>query len=267
MYNSQGLALSPKQVLAKVTSNCQIMPGTFLIWLESPEIAGTAKPGQFVMASCGEDNLLRRPFSIHQVNDGRTSLALLFGTVGKGTQWLSQRKAGDGIDLLGPLGNGFSIAPSAGNLLLVAGGIGIAPLRFLAQAALEQERLVTLLLGAATEAQLCLSHLIPSSVKCITATDDGSASKRGMITDLIPGYIDWANQVFACGPSPMYRAMAQMPELKDKPVQISLEVRMGCGFGVCYGCTVKTRQGLKQVCRDGPIFNLDDILWDEFVDI
>jgi dihydroorotate dehydrogenase electron transfer subunit len=267
MRNLQGSALGPKQVLARVISNTLAIPGVCLIWLEAPEIASVAKPGQFVMAKCSDDNLLRRPFSVHQVNDGKASLAILFSVVGKGTQWLSRCNAGDKIDLLGPLGNGFSIALSTGNLLLVAGGIGIAPLLFLAQTALEQERLVTLLLGVATEAQLCPIHLIPSSVKCITATDDGSVGKRGMITDLIPEYIDWADQVFACGPGPMYRTMVKMPELKVKPTQISLEVRMGCGFGVCYGCTVKTKTGLKQVCRDGPVFNLDDILWDEFADI
>jgi len=267
MRNSQGSAPGPKQVLARVISNTPVMPGVCLIWLEAPEIASLAQPGQFVMANCGEDNLLRRPFSIYQVNDGKASLALLFSVVGKGTQWLSQRKAEDSIDLLGPLGNGFSINPASRRLLLVAGGIGIAPLCFLAQTALEQERPVTLLLGAATGAQLCPIHLIPPSVKCITATDDGSAGKKGFITSFIPEYIDQADHIFACGPSPMYRTMGKMPELKDKPVQISLEVRMGCGFGVCYGCTVKTKSSLKQVCHDGPVFNLDDILWDELADI
>jgi len=255
------------QVLARIVSNTPVMPGACLMWLEAPEIASVVQPGQFVMAKCGGDNLLRRPFSIHQVNNGKTSLALLFSVVGKGTQGLSEQKEGSLIDLLGPLGNGFSINSTSRNLLLIAGGIGIAPLCFPAQVTLDQGYSITLLLGAATRAQLFPNHLIPSSVKCITATEDGSTGKRGMITDLIPEYINWADQVFACGPGPMYRTMAKMPELRDKPVQISLEVRMGCGFGVCYGCTVKTKAGFKQVCKDGPIFSLDDILWDEFVDI
>ena len=255
------------QVSSPVVSKQEVMPGVFLIWLESPRIALIAQPGQFVMLCCGEDNLLRRPFSIHQLDDQNNKLALLFSVVGKGTHWLSQRQAGDRIDLLGPMGNGYFIDPNSSNLLLVAGGIGIAPLCFLARTALEQGFLVTLLLGATTESQLCPNHLLPSRTRCITATEDGTKGKKGMITDLLPEYIDWADQVFACGPSPMYRAMASQNLLRDKPCQISLEVRMGCGLGVCYGCTVKTKSGLKQVCQDGPIFNLDDVLWDDFVDI
>jgi dihydroorotate dehydrogenase electron transfer subunit len=222
-----------------------------------------AQPGQFVMVCCGEDALLRRPFSIHQVNEDKTRLALLFSVVGKGTQWLSRCKSGDRIDLLGPLGNGYSIDPASSNLLLLAGGIGVAPLYFFAQEALKGKYPVTLLYGTADSKRLSITP----KIKLVSATEDGTVGHRGMITDLIPEYIDWADQIFACGPSPMYRSMAKIAELKEKPVQISLEVRMGCGLGVCYGCTVKTKKGLKQVCKNGPIFELDDILWDEFVDI
>jgi dihydroorotate dehydrogenase electron transfer subunit len=239
------------------------MPGVSLIWLKSPQIASMAQPGQFVMVCCGEDALLRRPFSIHQVNEDKTRLALLFSVVGKGTQWLSRCKSGDRIDLLGPLGNGYSIDPASSNLLLLAGGIGVAPLYFFAQEALKGKYPVTLLYGTADSKRLSITP----KIKLVSATEDGTVGHRGMITDLIPEYIDWADQIFACGPSPMYRSMAKIAELKEKPVQISLEVRMGCGLGVCYGCTVKTKSGLKQVCKDGPIFELEDILWDEFVDV
>lgn len=255
-----------KQVYAKIISNALITPNVFLMWLEAPEIASIVQPGQFVMAKCGDDNLLRRPFSIHRVKEDKTRLALLLSTVGKGTQWLSEQKEGSLIDILGPLGNGFTINPDSRNLLLVAGGIGIAPLYFLAQEAIRREYSVILTQGASKATHL-YPKTLPMGLELVTLTEDGSVGKKGMVTDLIPEYIDWADQVSACGPSPMYRAMAKMPELKGKSVQISLEVRMGCGFGVCYGCTVKTKQGLKQVCRDGPIFSLDDILWDEFVDI
>jgi len=256
-----------KQVLATVISNNEVMPGVSLVWIESPQIAAIAQPGQFVMVGCDEDNLLRRPFSIHQVDENKTSIALLFQMVGRGTNWLSQCRLGDKLDVLGPLGNGFSILPTSRNLLLVGGGIGIAPLPFLAQTAMERNCSVTMLLGASTAAQLCPRHLIPSEIRCITTTDDGSKGTKGFITYLLSSYAERADQVFACGPGPMYRAMAKMPELKDKPVQISLEVRMGCGFGLCYGCTVKTKAGLKQICKDGPVFELNEILWDEFVDI
>jgi dihydroorotate dehydrogenase electron transfer subunit len=209
------------------------------------------------MVRCGEDTLLRRPFSLHQL-DGK-KMALLFNVVGRGTHWLSQRQAGEKLDLLGPLGNGYKIYPDAKNLLLVAGGIGIAPLRFLADEAVKRGLSVTLLYGTADNKRLS----IPPHLKLVSATEDGSVGHRGMITDILPDFISWADQVFACGPLPMYKTMARMPQLRDKPIQVSLEVRMGCGLGVCYGCTVKTKNGLNQVCKDGPVFELNDILWEE----
>ena len=253
-----------KQGVALVISNTEVMPGVYLIWLESPQIVAEAKPGQFVMVRCGEETLLRRPLSIHQLAD-KTKLAFLFTVAGKGTHWLSQRQAGDNIDLLGPLGSGFSIHPASHNLLLVAGGIGIAPLCFLAQEALNQGCSVRLLLGASTASQLYPKHFLPAETELIIATEDGTAGRKGMVTDLLPDFVGWADQIFACGPTLMYRAMADQKQrlLKAKSTQISLEVRMGCGLGVCYGCTVKTKNGLKQVCKDGPVFDLQDILWDE----
>ena len=257
-----------KQALASVISNSEVIPGTHLIWLESNQIASTAQPGQFIMVRCGEDSVLRRPLSVHQLVD-TTKLALLFNVVGKGTRWLSQCKAGDNLDLFGPLGNGYSIHLTSRHLLLVAGGIGIAPLCLLAQEALNQGRSVTLLLGASTSSQLYPRHLLPPEAELVIATEDGTEGKKGMITDLLPDFIDRADQIFACGPISMYRTMAaqKQPLLEAKPVQVSLEVRMGCGLGVCYGCTLNTKSGLKQVCQDGPIFELEDILWDELTPI
>jgi dihydroorotate dehydrogenase electron transfer subunit len=238
------------------------MPGVYLIWLDCPPIAPKARPGQFVMVRCGEgmEYQLRRPFSIHQIDGER--LALLFNVVGRGTRWLSQCQVGDNLDLLGALGNGYSVNPGSHNLLLVAGGIGIAPLVFLAQQALSQDCSVTLLIGALTARQLYPQHLLPAEIKLITTTEDGTAGRKGMITDLLPDFIGGADQIFACGPVGMYQTMAAQKQklLRAKPVQISLEVRMGCGLGICYGCTVKTKSGLKQLCKDGPIFSLEDVL-------
>ena len=251
------------QESAFIISNREVMPGVHLTWIESPGIAAEARPGQFVMLSCGEETLLR-PLSIHQ-QDG-DNIALLYTVVGKGTQWLSQRQAGDKLDLLGPLGNGYSVDHEAHNLLLVAGGIGIAPLCFLARETLRQGRSVKLLLGASTATQLYPSHLLPSGLELITATEDGTAGQKGMITDLLPQHVDRADRVCACGPVSMYGDMYARREeqlLKGKPTQVSLEMRMGCGLGICYGCTVKTKSGLKQVCKDGPVFDLHDILWEE----
>jgi dihydroorotate dehydrogenase electron transfer subunit len=246
-----------RQEIAAVTANAELMPQIHLMWLESPYIASQTQPGQFVMVCCGEDTLLRRPFSVHQADGNR--LALFFNVVGRGTHWLSQRQAGDKLDLLGPLGNGFTIYPASQNLLLVAGGMGIAPLYLLAQDALKKKHSLTLLYGTADKKRLS----IPPQIKVVSATEDGTIGQRGMITEILPDYISQADQLFACGPLQMYQSMAQMPQLKNRPVQVSLEVRMGCGLGVCYGCTVKTKSGLKQVCKDGPVFDLNDILWEE----
>ncbi|MFC2060752.1 dihydroorotate dehydrogenase electron transfer subunit [Chloroflexota bacterium] len=272
-----------KQVVATVSSNSEVMPRTYLIVLESPEIAAIARPGQFIMVRCGDDTVLRRPLSIHHLNGNR--IALLFAVVGKGTEWLSQCKAGENIDLLGPLGNGFSVSPDSRNLLLVAGGMGIAPLYFLAEKAKSQGYMVHFHEAVNTAGQLMLdvlsSHYVrvpysdsgapaaamlydrADAIASTASTADGSAGVRGLATICVPGLAGWADQIFACGPVGMYRAMSQMPELKNKPVQVSLEARMGCGHGICYGCTIKTERGLKQVCADGPVFYLDDILWDE----
>jgi dihydroorotate dehydrogenase electron transfer subunit len=262
-----------KQVVATVISNEKLWGefspqgrpkylSSWLIWLKCPEIASKAKPGQFIMVNCGEECLLPRPFSIHQVSEDGVALfyAVLVG--GKGTSWLSQRHKGTRVKLFGPLGNGFSVAPDSKKLLLVAGGNGIAPLYFLAQDALKRKRSVTLLYGTADNKR----RYIPPPIKLVSATEDGTAGKKGMITSVISNYIDQADQVFACGPLAMYQTMAGMKELKAKSVQISLEVRMGCGLGICYGCTLKTRKGLKQVCKDGPVFELDEVLWEELTE-
>ena len=216
------------------------------------------------MVSCGQEPTLRRPLTIHQVaHSGQ--LHLLFSIVGKGTSWLSHRQEGETLDLLGPLGNGFSTEPASRNLLLVAGGIGIAPLAFLAQQALSEGKSVSLLLGARTDAGLYPQRLLPGGIETIVATEDGSTGTKGMITDILPDYVDWADQIYACGPPAMYQTIAIKNQQRRvrKPVQISLEVRMGCGLGACYGCSIRTRRGMKQVCLDGPVFNLDEIIWQE----
>jgi len=269
-----------KQTLCSVSSNVEVIPGIHLMWIEAPDIAAAAQPGQFITVRCG-DFTLRRPFSIHRVGDNnviaceatQSQVAILFRVAGKGTLWLAQRQAGDRIDVLGPLGNGFTIGPKSKNLLLVAGGIGIAPLVFLMQQASSQHQM-TLIYGASTAAQLYsrsyeLTAIGYRTVQFIPVTEDGSTGQKGMATDILPDFLDWADQIYACGPVDMYKTMAQMSlrakrsNLRLKKCQVSLEVRMGCGFGACYGCTINTKKGLRHVCRDGPVFKLDDIIWQE----
>jgi len=273
------------------------MPGVYLMWLEAPDIASHAQPGQFITVCC-EELILRRPFSVQQVSFlsspstgedlGEGGIAILFKVVGKGTFGLSKVQAGNKIDVLGPLGRGFDIASNSKNLLLVGGGIGIAPLIFLAQYASPQYQ-VTLIHGASTAAQIypfpslraeALSiakgqrsnlSLLPEKVQFIPVTEDGTLGRKGMVTDILPDFLNWADQICACGPLDMYKAMVELltchsersEESKLRNCQISLEVRLGCGIGACYGCTINTRHGLKQVCRDGPVFELNDILWQE----
>ncbi len=255
-----------KQTTAAITSAQEVTREARLLWLEAPEIARAARPGQFVMVRCGPDAYLPRPFSVHRT-DG-DNLALLFSVVGGGTRWLSARKKGETLSVFGPLGNGFTIKPNARNILLVAGGIGLAPLVFLADIAAASGQKVTLISGArdagcllpiASPQRLYDGGALPASLHCITATEDGSEGFKGLATRLIPAYCDGIDQVFACGPAAMYRTMAKMPELKKIPVQVSLEAVMGCGTGVCYGCTIKTKNGLRQVCKDGPVFELGEL--------
>ncbi len=267
-----------QQVLAKVVSNSQLIryavPGRpslgfpfviyHLICAEAPEIASKARPGQFVTVSCGSGLILRRPLSIHLVK-GVNQLYLLFAVVGKGTQWLSQCREGEKLDLLGPLGNGFSIESSSKNLLLVAGGIGIAPIAFLAHEVVRQGKSIKLLLGARTKDGLYPENYLPLGIETIFVTEDGTYGKKGMLSEVIAEYALWADHIYACGPKAMYEAIAaQMQRQRiKKPVQISLELRMGCGIGACLACTVKTKNGLKQICKDGPVFNLDEVVLPE----
>jgi dihydroorotate dehydrogenase electron transfer subunit len=276
-----------KQTLCSVAFNVEVMPGIHLMWIEAPDIAVAAQPGQFITVRCGNFTL-RRPFSIHQSSplmgedSGEGEIALLFKVAGKGTLWLSQRQKAERMDILGPLGKGFTIPPTktrqSKHLLLVAGGIGIAPLAFLMQHYASQHQ-ITLIHGASTATQLYPFSSagkkqnkllpLPHGVQFIPVTEDGSMGQKGMATDIMPDFLDWADQVYACGPVDMYKAMAEMSwrakrsNLKLKKCQVSLEVRMGCGFGACYGCTINTKEGLKRVCRDGPVFKLDDIIWQE----
>ncbi len=255
-----------KQLSCVIEKNEELVPGIHRLWFKALEILDAACPGQFIMVLCGEDTVLRRPLSVHRSQNG--SMALLFQVRGKGTEWLSKHKPGDNLDIFGPMGKGFTISRQSRNILLVAGGIGIAPLYYLAETAIKKECAVTLLLGAAASKQLYPINQLPAGVKIMLATDDGSAGQKGMVTDLIPRHVSSTDQVFACGPLPMLKYMAENQKklgLAGKNIQISLEMRMGCGVGVCYGCTLRTKNGLKQVCKDGPVFDLDEVIWDDFI--
>jgi dihydroorotate dehydrogenase electron transfer subunit len=253
--------------ICKVISNEELIPGIFLMRLKSTEIASQSRAGQFVMIDCGEDTTLRRPISVHNIDGNK--LALLYMVVGKGTEWLTHLKKDAVVDILGPMGNGFKLPEMHMNnlsYLMIAGGIGIAPLRYLIEKVKPSCRQIIVLQGAATAAKLYPKELLPKEVSLIVATDDGTAGHKGFVTELIPSFAAAADEVIACGPMPMLRYLAENRKalkLVDKSVSISMEMRMACGTGICYGCTIKTKNGLKQVCKDGPVFDLDDVIWDE----
>jgi dihydroorotate dehydrogenase electron transfer subunit len=261
----------------------EIIKGHYLLRVQALDIAAIAQPGQFVMVKCGEKLTLRRPISIHRVTKSGeihlfyTGASLLREVYkvdrevepklgkGEGTLWLSQRCTGERLDLLGPLGNGFNIDTMAKNFLLIAGGIGIAPLVFLAEHALDDGKSVKLLLGARTSGGIYPQELLPNGFEIPIVTEDGSLGKKGMVSKYVMDYFDWADQVYACGPIAMYQAIAEKVAENQitKPIQISLEVRMGCGIGACYSCSIKTTKRMKRVCMDGPVFNLDETILEE----
>ncbi len=255
---------NPIQVKAPVISSMRVAAGIHLIELEAPQMATIARPGQFAMLKCGGGAFLRRPLSIHRVSADKTRLSFLLAVVGKGTDWLGQSKVGDALDIIGPLGNGFRLDKRSQEILLVAGGLGIAPLVFLAENALARGMRVNLAYGTASDARLDKS-LLPSDIRLLEFTDDGSCGTKGLVTQCIPDFIEVVDQIFACGPLPMCRGMTRQSNLAGKQVQVSLETSMACGLGVCYGCTIKTRSGQKQVCDDGPVFDMDEVLWGEIV--
>ena len=250
---------------AHVLSHEQVYEDTFLMWLSCPPVARGASPGRFLMIHCAEgyDPLLPRPMSFHRFReaDGGRQFAILYDVRGRGTAWLSERQPGEQLTVFGPLGKGYAVSRQTQNLLLVAGGLGVAALVALVDEAVAGDKAVTLLQGARSLSKLFPLERLPKDVEVLSATDDGSAGHGGLVTDLLADNLPWADQVFACGPNAMFHTMSGvLREARTrKPVQCLLEERMGCGTGVCYGCAVFARRGVKLVCKDGPRFELRDV--------
>ncbi|MFA4858189.1 MAG: dihydroorotate dehydrogenase electron transfer subunit [Candidatus Margulisiibacteriota bacterium] len=262
----------------KVTENyCQIT-------LSTKYISANALPGQFVTVRVNSETtpLLRRPFSIYNCSPQREIIDILFDVVGEGTKLLADKEVNDQLDILGPLGKGFEIpqtAPgqTAKNLdkapphkiaILVGGGIGIAPLLYLAKTLKGKIPAVYAIIGARSK-----NHLIDpaeftnTGAQVLTCTDDGSAGKRGLAPEFIPPILEEAKEmaretvIYACGPRPMLKMCAEIAQQYNVPCQISMEEKMACGVGACMGCVVKTRAGYKKVCDDGPVFKAEEIVW------
>ena len=250
-----------------VTKNERLGADAYWLELLSPEITTVALPGQFVMVKCSEgiDPLTSRPFSIADVE--RETIALAFIVVGKGTALMAEMKPRTEVPLLGPLGRPFAFTKPASRHVMVAGGIGSAPFpllaRVLSETDSESERVV--LLGGRTAEHLYgLERFTELGCDVRTATDDGSSGHHGLVTDLLdPVLGEPGSRLYACGPTPMFRTLAQMLEGCDAPCEISVEPIMACGFGACYGCVVPVRDGdgftYVKSCQDGPTFEIRDL--------
>jgi len=267
-----------EQTVARVAAAEKVSPDTCLLVLEAPGIASASEPGQFVMVRCG-DLTLRRPLCVHAADEHY--LAMLFRVLGAGTEWLASVQVGDVVDLYGPCGKGFSVPASDEHVVLVAGGLGIAPLYFVASNAAKTNETI-LVHGGRSASEMysppaAMRDLMPSlscadRVRVVQLTDDGSCGDKGTACDGVRGCMDWADRIYVCGPVPMCRAFAEMVLNADPDVackildaEVSLEVRMACGVGACYGCSIETRSGRRKVCQDGPVFRIGDIMWDELV--
>ncbi|HYY55637.1 MAG TPA: dihydroorotate dehydrogenase electron transfer subunit [Candidatus Dormibacteraeota bacterium] len=260
---------------ARVVAATEIGELGTLLAVRAPDVASRAQAGQFahVRPGTGWDPLLRRPYSFCRIDRDGGEIELIVKPLGTGGEWIATRRPGDALDLLGPLGTSFVVSRSTRNLLLIAGGTGIAPMRVLA----EQEgdrRNVTLLMGGRTIQHLWPSDRLPASVEYVTTTEDGSFGLKGRVTDALPALLPWADQVMACGPWPMLAALAAMREsLARGPVgepgraalldaQVAVEQHMGCAMGVCRACVIVTARGNERVCREGPVFAIEDVRFD-----
>ncbi|MFH1678640.1 MAG: dihydroorotate dehydrogenase electron transfer subunit [Candidatus Omnitrophota bacterium] len=283
---------------SKIIFNARVTANYFRLVFDLSEIAKIALPGQFVMlrVSGGCQPLLRRPFGIHRVgqkpedrrqktaisglsSERRGLIEILYEVVGKGTEILSQKKAGEYVDVLGPLGNGYPI-PDTRYSILVGGGIGIAPLLFLAEQASIRypESSIRVLIGAKTKKEI-LSKKKFASLGCDVriSTDDASDGFKGRVTDLLRNILAVPYRphsagkkpavcglrpetvIYACGPKPMLEEISAISKKYGVPAQVSLDEYMACGLGVCLGCMIKTRDGQMFVCKDGPVFDASRI--------
>jgi dihydroorotate dehydrogenase electron transfer subunit len=232
-------------------------------------MAADVRPGQFVnILPRNEgtlDPLLRRPFSIMRARPERSAVDILVRPFGRGSGWVARQPIGAKLDVMGLLGNGFSINPSSRNLLMVAGGVGAAPLVMLSEEAVAKGMNVTYLMGGANADALLSPSQLPDSVEYVVATDDGSQGYHGFVTDLAPNYVPWADQVFTCGPEVMFRSLRRALEphrLHKRPqIQVSMERSMACGIGACLGCVVETKKGMSASCVEGPVYDLDVVDW------
>lgn len=268
----------PVDILAEVVSNTRLAPDYNVVALAAPEIAGQAAPGQFVMvkAATGLDPLLRRPFSIFEHlrdKDGALhGISILNKRVGVGTSLLYDIRPGDRLFVLGPLGRPFEPVHPPDEAWMVAGGVGLAPFASLAEALALRGTTMTLFYGGRSSTDLYYESLFSSlGARLILTTEDGSRGETGRVTAPLTRELasrtHGANiSIYACGPTPMMRAVAELGARAGRPVHVSLEPVMGCGMGGCYSCVVPVLHGGKchfvRSCIEGPVFDAASLAWD-----
>jgi dihydroorotate dehydrogenase electron transfer subunit len=265
-----------------VIFNVELSPGYWRMRMTAPPPFAGSRPGQFLMIKVtdGSDPLLRRPFGIFDTGTfvteftdcgSQTYLEILYKVVGKGTAMLAALHDGDRLDILGPLGRGFNSGDPAGEKILVGGGIGLAPLYFLAREMVASSRVRLFAGGRSREDILCITEFERLGVETYVATDDGTLGDRGFVTQVLERHLATTQNatLFACGPMPMLQATAEIARRHNVPCQVSLEAYMACGMGACLGCVVKGKEhrddhpDYRCVCKDGPVFDQCDLLWEK----
>ena len=252
------------QEICRAASNTRLGEGLYQLVLDAPQIAAAAQCGQFVHIACGEGNLLRRPISICEAGEGR--LRIVFQVKGEGTRWLADRKEGDTLDVLGPLGHGFDTAALGARPVFLGGGIGVPPMLQAAKCAKAAGAAPRAVLGFRNKGAVILEEDFRAVCETFVTTDDGSYARHGFVTDVLQELVADATGVAACGPKPMLKAIAAIAKQAGLPCQVSMEERMGCGIGACLvcACALKAENGETRyghVCKDGPVFNAEEVEW------
>lgn len=247
---------------AQIISQEKIATDVYSMWIRTKDIAKEAVAGQFISVYCKDGaKLLPRPISICEIDSKRDSIRIVYRVVGGGTQEMSGYASGDGIDILGPLGNGFTKREK--KAILIGGGIGIPPMVELAKE-LKGKCKVQIVAGYRNE--LFLTDELEKNGILYIATEDGSTGTRGTVIDAIRDNHLSADVIYACGPTPMLKAVKQFAEERNVEAQISLEEKMACGIGACLACVCQSKEKddhsnvkNKRICKDGPVFLAEEV--------
>lgn len=251
----------------EIVTKEQLKSDIFKFAIHSEEMAKIALPGQFLEIRVNDDiePFLRRPISIHKINKEKNELEFIFQVKGKGTQILSSKKVGDKISIIGPLGKGTFAFENHKKIAIIGGGIGVFPLYELARQASQKANITTYLGFRSKDFVVLEDEFSKVSDKLVITTDDGSYKENGFAINFLKADCEKEKPdcIYACGPLPMLKAVRDFAIQNNIECQVSLEERMGCGIGICLGCAVKDKnsEGYKHVCKDGPVFDVGDVIF------